>query len=249
MTDTPLRFRRSHFILRLSTIFMLLAYDLSFGSTEQQRAPKIVVSEAQQAPSDAIILFAGKQLKEWESVAGGAAPWPVKAGYFTVKPGSGDIKTKRHFCDIQLHLEWRAPAQTAGLSGQNRGNSGIFFQDRYEVQILDSYQNTTYTNGQAAAVYKQHIPLVNATRPPNQWNVYDIIFKAPRFAENGELKKAATITMLHNGVLVHNNVALLGPTEWQGQPEYKKHHCAPLRLQDHNNSVSFRNIWLREINL
>lgn len=197
------------------------------------------------APSDAIVLFNGSDLSAWKAKAGtGEAKWQVKDGVFTV--GKGDISTKRGFGDFQLHLEWSAPNQIDG-TGQGRGNSGIFLQDRYEVQVLDSYNNRTYSNGQAASIYKQYRPLVNAMAKPGEWNVYDIIYLAPRFNEDGTLFSPARVTVLHNGVVVQNNVEVRGPTEYIGLPEYKAHGKAPITLQDHGNPVSFRNIWIREL--
>ncbi len=164
----------------------------------------------------------------------------------TVKPGTGDIKTKQSFCDIQLHFEWKTPTEVDGLEGQQRNNSGVFLQQRYEVQILDSYDNKTYPNGQAGSVYKQTIPLVNAMREPGEWQEYDIIFNAPEF-DGDELVKPGFVTVLHNGVLVQNHTEILGKTEWIGPASYEAHGCAPLQLQDHSNPVNFRNIWVREI--
>ncbi|MFC6997109.1 3-keto-disaccharide hydrolase [Rufibacter roseus] len=197
------------------------------------------------APSDAIVLFNGKDLSEWKAKSdGGEAKWTLKNGAFTV--GKGDITTKKEFGDFQLHIEWSAPDEVKG-SSQGRGNSGIFLQDRYEVQILDSYQNRTYANGQAASVYKQHPPLVNAMRKPTEWNVYDIIYTAPRFKEDGSLFSPARVTVLHNGVVVQNNVEIKGPTEYIGLPQYKAHGKAPISLQDHGDLISYRNIWIREL--
>ncbi|MBC3539117.1 DUF1080 domain-containing protein [Rufibacter sediminis] len=197
------------------------------------------------APSDAIVLFNGKYLAEWKAKADGAeAKWAVKNGAFTV--GKGDITTKKEFGDFQLHLEWSAPDEVKG-SSQGRGNSGIFLQDRYEVQILDSYQNRTYSNGQAASIYKQHRPLVNAMSKPAEWNVYDIIYTAPRFKEDGSLFSPARVTVLHNGVVVQNNVGIKGTTEYIGLPQYNAHGKAPISLQDHGNPVAYRNIWIREL--
>ncbi|MCC9167001.1 3-keto-disaccharide hydrolase [Pontibacter harenae] len=197
------------------------------------------------APSDAIVLFDGKNLSEWKAKdGGGAAQWQVNNGEFTV--GKGDISTKREFQDFQLHIEWSAP-DLVQSSSQGRGNSGIFLQDRYEVQVLDSYNNRTYSNGQAGSIYKQHRPLVNAMRKPNEWNVYDIIYTAPRFKEDGSVFSPARVTVLHNGVLVQNNVDIKGPTEYIGLPEYKAHGKAPISLQDHGNPVAYRNIWIREL--
>lgn len=199
------------------------------------------------APSDAILLFSGNDLSKWESVKGGAAAWTLSEGAMTVKPGAGGIRTKDGFGDCQLHVEWRTPAVVKG-EGQGRGNSGIFLMNRYELQVLDSYNNTTYSNGQAGSIYKQHIPLANACRPPGEWQSYDVIFTAPRFYEDGRLKSAARITVIHNGVLVQNNVEIWGQTEYIGIPQYGKHSDRePLMLQDHDNPVSYRNIWIRPL--
>ena len=183
---------------------------------------------------------------------GKAAAWDVGEGAVTVKPGSGDLVTAQSFCDVQVHIEWRTPEEVIGpdgkpLEGQARGNSGVFLQDRYEVQILDSYRSETYANGQAGAVYKQTPPQVNAALAPGEWQSYDISFTAPRFADDGRLKSPGRISVLHNGVLIHNNTEVRGPTAWIGTPAYEAHDCAPLRLQDHGNRVSFRNIWVRPL--
>lgn len=200
------------------------------------------------APSDAIVLFDGTNLNEWTNAKGEAAEWVVADGCVTVKRGTGTIQTKRQFNDFQLHIEWRSPAEVIGES-QGRGNSGVFLQGIYEVQVLDNYNNRTYRNGQAGSVYKQHPPLVNACKAPGVWQTYDIIYTAPRFNENGTYFTPPTVTVLHNGVLVQNNVKMRGPTEYIGVPEYtvKKHGAGPLVLQDHGNPVSFRNIWIREL--
>jgi len=210
--------------------------------------PAHVATPSNAAPSDAIVLFDGTGLSEWESIEGGDAPWLVEeGGVLTVVPHGKDIRTKRSFGDAQLHIEWRTPIYTEPKTGQGPGNSGVFFQDRYEVQVLDSYENKTYANGQAAAIYKQAIPLVNASRAPGEWQTYDIIWKAPRFSRGGGLISPARITVLHNGVLVQNNVTLAGQTEYLVPPSYCPHGPAPLRLQDHGEPVSFRNIWIREL--
>ena len=208
--------------------------------------PEAVSSPANGVPSDAIVLFDGSDLSEWESVKGGAAEWTVKDGVLTVLPGKGDIKTKRDFCDVQLHVEWKTPTDVEGMEGQQRNNSGIFFQQKYEIQVLDSYNNPTYPNGQAGSVYKQTIPLVNAMRPPGQWQEYDILFTAPRF-DGEELVSHGYVTVIHNGVVVQNHTKILGTTEWIGAPKIIPHGCAPIQLQDHDNFVSFRNIWIREL--
>ncbi|WP_347331062.1 3-keto-disaccharide hydrolase [Marinimicrobium locisalis] len=210
--------------------------------------PKKVEAPAGGAPSDAIVLFDGSDLSEWEGENGGEPTWILKDEAMTVARKKGGIRTKRSFCDVQLHLEWRTPKDIEGMDGQNRGNSGVFLQERYEVQVLDSYNNKTYPNGQAASIYKQHIPLVNASRPPGVWQSYDIIYQAPEFAEAGELETPAYVTVLHNGVVVQNHVEIQGTTEWIGEPSYDEAHgCAPLYLQDHDASVSYRNIWVREL--
>ncbi|WP_340103969.1 3-keto-disaccharide hydrolase [Rhodohalobacter sp. 8-1] len=200
-------------------------------------------------PSDAIVLFDGTDLDEWTSAAddGGNAAWRVEDGAMTVVPGSGNIKTRRGFGDVQLHIEWRTPEEIEG-DGQGRGNSGVFLQEMYEVQVLDSWDNETYSNGQAGSVYKQKAPAVNASKAPGEWQTYDIIFESPRFDDNGELIKPAYVTVHHNGVLIHHRFEIEGPTEYIGLPEYSPHpQKLPIVLQDHSNPVSFRNIWIREL--
>ncbi|MEM6764505.1 MAG: DUF1080 domain-containing protein [Bacteroidota bacterium] len=210
--------------------------------------PAVVTpGEGTAPPSDAIILLGENGVSSWTNVKGMEAGWEVKEGIITTVPGKGPIVTKRAFGDVQLHIEWKAPEKIEG-AGQGRGNSGVFLMSQYEVQVLDSYNNRTYSNGQAASVYKQHIPMVNAMRPPGEWQVYDIIFKAPTFNENGSLRAPATMTVLHNGILVQNHVTLLGPTVYDSLPRYTSHAAKlPLMLQDHSNPVSFRNIWIREL--
>ncbi|MFS4438907.1 DUF1080 domain-containing protein [Paracoccaceae bacterium GXU_MW_L88] len=216
--------------------------------TEQwEPVPEKIDAPADAPPSDATVLFGGDNLDAWESVEGGEAGWTVEDGAMTVALGSGAIRTKESFCDAQLHIEWRAPAETEGFDGQDRGNSGVFFQELYEVQVLDSYDNPTYPNGQAGSVYKQHLPLVNASRAPGEWQSYDIIFEAPIFGEDGDLRKPAYVTVMHNGVVVQNHVELQGGTEWIGYPRYQAHDCAPIQLQDHASEVSYRNIWIRPL--
>lgn len=205
------------------------------------------------APSDAIVLFGGTDLGEWVSAASPGKPvdWIVGAGMFTVRGGSGDIQTRRLFTDYQIHLEWRVPATLAG-SGQARGNSGLFLASTgkgsgYELQILDCAGNKTYANGQAASIYKQHIPLVNACAPAGEWQRYDVIWTAPRFSADGALASPAYVTALHNGVVVQNHVALRGESVYAGMPSYRMHGPAPIKLQDHGDAVSFRNIWVRPL--
>ena len=209
--------------------------------------PKVKPGENNQPPSDAAVLFGGKDLSGWESVNGGAAKWKVENGIFTIVPKSGGIRTKENFGDFQLHIEWRSPQEIVG-EGQGRGNSGIFLQGIYEVQVLDSYESKTYTNGQAASIYKQHPPLVNAMKPPSEWEVYDIIYTAPKFDERTHaMIEPGYVTVLHNGILVQNHVQLQGNTPYTGPPQWKAHGKGPLMLQDHSNPVSFRNIWIREL--
>jgi hypothetical protein len=213
--------------------------------------PKVVTpgKANSDAPSDAIILFDGKSGSDWKHKNGDDAKWTVADNAFTVKPGTGDIQSKQKFGDCQLHIEWRIASNVTG-DGQNRGNSGVFLMGRYEVQVLDNYNNInkTYVNGQAASTYKQNPPLVNVCKAPGEWQTYDIIFTAPRFSEKGGLIEPARITVMHNGVLVQNNTTIWGNTVYIGSPFYEKHDAKePLILQDHGNSTSFRNIWIREL--
>jgi Domain of Unknown Function (DUF1080) len=200
-------------------------------------------------PSDAIVLFDGRSLSEWRSADSANVParWRVQDGYMEVAAGAGAIATAHAFGDVQVHVEWMAPRPTAG-EGQNRGNSGVFLMGRYEVQVLDSYRSTTYPDGQAAAVYGQYPPLVNASRPPGEWQSYDIVFISPRFAADGKLLRPARLTVLHNGVLVQNDVTLTGPTGHKERPPYSMHADAlPISLQDHDHPVRYRNIWVRRL--
>jgi hypothetical protein len=198
-------------------------------------------------PSDAIVLFDGTDLSQWEADSGRPAGWKVDSGYMEIVAGSGDIHTKRGFGDCQLHVEWRAPMPPSG-EGQERGNSGVYLMGRYEIQVLDSYDSRTYPDGQAAAVYGQYPPLVNASRPPGEWQSYDIIFHRPRFDATGKLMRPARVTVLYNGVLVQDNVALTGPTAHQRRPPYVAHpDTLPLELQDHEYPVRYRNIWIRVV--
>lgn len=203
-------------------------------------------AKADSAPSDAIVLFSGDSAEAWHHADGSPVQWTIENGTMTVLPGTGRIETKQSFGDCQLHIEWRSPFEE-DRKGQDKGNSGIFFQGKYEVQILNSYENRTYSNGQASSIYKQHIPLVNAMRPPGEWNVYDIIFHAPVFDEDGQKVKSGSFTVLHNGILVQDHVEILGTTEYIGPPKNIAHGDGPIHLQDHSNKVSFRNIWLRKL--
>jgi hypothetical protein len=210
--------------------------------------PRVVTpGQGTAPPSDAIALFDGASFDNWVSARdGGEVKWRLEDGAMTVVRGTGDIRTKQEFGDFQLHIEWRTPAEVVG-EGQGRGNSGIFLQSRYEVQVLDSYNNTTYPNGQAASLYKQTIPLVNACRPPGEWQTYDIIYTAPRFNDDGYRIRPGYVTVIHNGIVVQNNTEIKGTTEYIGLPKNIAHGKAPLRLQDHGDPVSFRNIWIREL--
>lgn len=223
------------------------------------------------APSDAIVLFDGDDLKEWVSPkfpygvnmeqnkafadltfstdysTRDAATWEVKDGQLIVAPEKGGVETVRAFGDVQMHIEWLAPVDP-GKESQQYSNSGVFFMGLYEVQILNNYENATYVNGQASSIYKQHPPLVNACRPPGEWQTYDIVFNAPKFDDKDKLITPAYVTVIHNGILTQNHVELLGPTCYIGKPYYVAHPTMlPLSLQDHGNKVRFRNIWIREL--
>lgn len=201
-------------------------------------------------PSDAIVLFNGADFEQWEMAADSSeVKWTLNPdGSMTVKDKTGNIQTKKEFGSVQLHIEWRSSTENK-QDGQNRSNSGVFLQKRYEVQVLDNNDNPTYVNGMVGSIYKQSIPMVMASVPTGEWNTYDIIFHAPRFDEQGELIDPATITVLHNGVLIQDHFEIQGPVEYIGWPKYMAHGKAPLELQDHqdNSGVSYRNIWLREL--
>lgn len=198
-------------------------------------------------PSDAIVLFNGRDLSEWTNAKGAPAGWQVRDGYMEVVKSSGDLRTKRGFGDCQLHVEWATPSPADG-SGQDRSNSGVFLMTLYEVQVLDSYNNKTYADGSAASIYGQYPPLVNASRKPGEWQTYDIVFHAPHFGQGGSLVSPARMTVFHNGVLVQDNEELTGPTANKARPPYKPHaDKLPLSLQDHGHPVRYRNIWLREL--
>ena len=202
------------------------------------------------APSDAIVLFDGSDFDMWEMANDSSAVvWHLNDdGSMTVKDKTGDIQTKQKFGDVQLHVEWRSPAEIQ-REGQNRGNSGIFLSGLYEVQVLDNNDNDTYVNGQVASIYKQHVPLAKASVPTGEWNTYDIIYHAPEFNSEGGKIKSGTITVIHNGVLVQDHVEIKGTTPYIGWPKNPAHGKRPLKLQDHgdNSRVSYRNIWVREL--
>ena len=198
-------------------------------------------------PADATVLFGGVDLSGWETAKGTPAPWLVRDGYMEVVKGTGAIRTKAAFGDCQLHVEWASPAAAVG-AGQDRGNSGVFLMDTYEVQVLDSYNSKTYADGMAAALYGQFPPLVNASRKPGEWQTYDIVFHRPRFDASGAVTSPARLTVFHNGILVHDNDELTGPTAHKARPPYKAHaDRLPISLQDHSHPVRYRNIWIRDL--
>ena len=198
-------------------------------------------------PADAVVLFDGRDLSGWTTAKGAPAKWLVKDGYMEVVKGAGSIQTIRGFGDCQLHVEWATPSPAVG-SGQNRGNSGVFLMNTYEVQVLDSHESKTYADGMAAALYGHYPPLVNVSRRPGEWQIYDIVFRAPRFDQSGAVMSPARFTVFHNGVLVHDAQELTGPTVHKARPPYKAHaDKLPIGLQDHGHPVRFRNIWIREL--
>ena len=203
-----------------------------------------------QPPSDAIILYSGqKDIDKWKHLDGSAVKWQINNDEFTIVPKTTDIETRQKFGSVQVHIEWKTPDPKEDQS-TNRGNSGVLLMGLYELQIYESYNYETriYYNGQAGSIYKQHIPLVNASRKPQTWQTFDIVFNAPVFNADKTLKTPAYMTVFHNNVLILNHVELKGPMVYQGYPEYKYHESKlPLRLQEHNSRVSFRNIWLREL--
>jgi Domain of Unknown Function (DUF1080) len=227
-------------VLILSTTTLALSKEWVSGIVWPEPA-LVTPGENGGPPSDAIVLFDGADLSQWEH----GDKWEIKDGVATAK--GGGISTKEAFGDCQLHLEWASPDEVKG-SGQGRGNSGVYLLGKYEVQILDSFENKTYFDGQAGSLYKTKPPLVNASRGPGQWQTYDIVFHGPRFDKQGQLLKPGYVTVLHNGVLIQDHTELLGGTAWDEPPTYKKHpERLPLQLQFHGNPVKFRNIWLREI--
>lgn len=196
-------------------------------------------------PSDAIALFGAKGLAEWQTDSGGDAQWKTAGDYFEVVPGAGSIRTRALFGDVQLHIEWMSPPSSE--TGQDRGNSGVFLMQRYEVQVLDSWKNRTYADGQAAAIYGQFPPLVNASRPPGEWQSYDVVFRVPTFS-GGRVTRPARMTVHHNGVLVQDAMELLGPTSHARRDPYEAHAVRlPISLQDHGAPVRYRNVWVRNL--
>jgi hypothetical protein len=243
--------RRSTFALLLATLAVLSAAPLVAYWADEYKSgivwpmpaivdPGAAADQPATAPSDAIVLFDGKDLSAWE----GGENWLVADGAATA--AKGGLTSKQAFGDCQLHLEFATPSEVKG-SGQGRGNSGVYLMNRYELQILDSYDNTTYYDGQCGAIYKQQPPSVNASRGPGQWQTYDVIFEAPRFDEQGNVAKKAVVTVLHNGVLIHNHLELAGSTSYTEPPKYGKHaEKQPLHIQYHGNPIKIRNIWIRE---
>lgn len=208
--------------------------------------PQVKPGTGTMAPSDAIILFDGKDLSKWESAKEGPAEWTVSNGLLVIAPGKGTIRTKEYFGDCQLHIEFKSPTPE-NHTGQNRGNSGIMLQSRYEIQVLDCDNNPTYVNGMVGSVYKQSAPLVNAYTKNGEWQIYDIYWKAPRFGTDEELEAPAIVTVVLNGIVVQNNYILKGTTPYTGFPKYTAHGRMPLTLQDHGTEVAFRNIWIRNL--
>ena len=217
-----------------------VANDEYKSGVEWPEPPIVTPGDTNTAPSDAIVLFDGTNLDAFE----GGDKWTIENGYAQV--GQGSIHSKQAFGDCQLHVEFATPSEVKG-AGQGRGNSGIYLMGKYEVQILDSFDNTTYYDGQCASVYKQQPPTVNACRKPGEWQTYDIIFTAPRFDDEGNVTQAAAVTVLHNGIVVHNHFELKGGTYWDQAASYKAHPAKlPFDIQDHGNPMRFRNIWIRE---
>jgi len=244
---------------RLSILTLVLLYAtvtlVAQGKAQKDMDPNVTeiwepippkVNLVDGVPSDAIVLFDGSGFNEWVNSKGENAQWEIIGNAMQVLPGSGPIKTKKSFGDCQLHVEWASPSVVKG-EGQGRGNSGIFLQGLYEIQVLDSYESRTYANGQASAIYKQAIPLVNACKPPGEWQSYDIIYTAPRFNTEGRKVSNAKVTVLHNGILTLNNFEIWGSTQYKGLPQNNPHVEQPLMLQDHSDLVRYRNIWIRPL--
>ena len=251
-----LPFSSGYICLLLSAAALSGAPDPNWlGHDRERPAPPVVTpgtpatpEQPGRPPSDATVLFDGTDTSQWVAMDGSPTKWVAKQGALECVPGSGYARTLQSFGDCQLHVEWAAPNPPHGTS-QGRGNSGVFFgMDRYEVQVLDSYQNKTYSDGSAASIYGQYPPLVNASLPPGEWQTYDIVWTAPRFDEEGKLVSKARETVFHNGVLVQNDVELTGPTGWVGRVPYKAHpERLPIAFQDHGNPVRYRNVWVREL--
>jgi len=268
-TNTKLMLKKSHLFIA-SMLAVVAAYAAEPGKIGYQDTPIIpgtkwhvhdgerpqprivtpgkTFSHMAPAPSDATVLFDGKDLSKWESAKGGEAAWKVENGYMEVAPKAGSIQTKEKFADFQLHIEFATPAVVVGDS-QGRGNSGILLNGIYEIQVLDSYHNPTYPDGQAGGLYGQSPPLVNASKPPGEWQSYDILFESPRWDKDGKLEKKAAVTVIHNGVVLHHRKEYQGTTPHKRNGDYSKVHPPEMfiQLQDHNNPMRFRNIWIRSI--
>lgn len=231
----------------LPLTLMLMAQTPQQWPQHSMDRPRPKVVNPGPPPSDAVVLFDGKDLSQWRSNDTMPGKWTVQGGYMEVKPGTGTLSTARGFGDVQLHIEWATPAEVKGES-QERGNSGVFLMGIYELQVLDSYNNDTYPDGQAGAIYGENPPLVNPTRGPGQWQSYDVVFHRPHFKADGTLESPARMTVLLNGVLIQDNFELVGPTANRARPPYQAHpDKLPLTLQDHGNPVRYRNIWVREL--
>ncbi len=237
------------------TVHFMTIDGIMVHETDQAKQPLPVVvtpgKEPGDAPSDAVVLFDGssESFKNWTDTNGGQTKWILKDGAMEPTKKSGYIQTKQEFGSCQLHIEWATPEKVKG-NGQGRGNSGVFFMG-YEIQMLDSYENTTYADGQAGALYGRKKPLINACRKPGQWQSYDVIFHQPVFDADGNVLRKATFTVLHNGVLIQDHYVLSGGTGWRGPHSVTNYHPhadkLPLQIQDHGNPVKFRNVWIREL--
>ena len=241
-----LQLHRNRIGIGLAGLLAVVALGMGHGNDEYKSGivwpepPVVEPGNSVRPPSDAIVLFDGKDLSAFE----GGEAWRIENGYAVVNKNS--IRSKQAFGDCQLHLEFATPTEVKG-TGQGRGNSGVYMMGKYEIQILDSYENKTYFDGQCGAIYKQQPPTVNASRGPGKWQTYDIIFTAPRFAEDGSVSEPAHVTVLHNGIVIHNHFELQGGTFWERPPSYSKHaDKLPIHIQNHGNPVKFRNIWVRE---
>lgn len=237
---------------KFSIIFIsaLLAAGALFSQEQSNQAKPaaIIPGKRHKPPSDAVILFDKGNLNQFSSLKENTSvPWKVRHAFFTVVPGTGNIQTKQHFGDIQLHIEFKIPKDAKKRQGQKSGNSGIYFMGKYEVQVLNSFENDTYPKGQAGAVYEQYAPLVNASLKPGKWQIYDIVFEAPKYNEKGNLINPPFLTVFHNGVLIQNHVEVSAPTTSYNKELPEKTMKGPLMLQEHNNNVSYRNIWVREL--
>lgn len=232
------------FVTCLAALISVCAVTVAQENEEEWVQPEVVSALPGDIPSDAIVLFDGHGFDEWQKQGGGDVHWLLDKGEIVVQRGGG-IVTKREFGDMQIHVEYKTPAPPRG-SGQSRGNSGVYVHGMYEVQVLDSYDNDTYPDGMASAIYQQHVPLVNPSRPPGLWQAYDIIFHAARFDNSGNVTENPRMTILFNGVLVQDNVTLEGPTA--GGLSDVQRPTGPIFLQDHQNPIRYRNIWVRELN-